>query len=180
MPDNSAQADSPQVNLSAAEAGQRLREAREAAGISLTEVNSRIHLTHEVVAALETGQFAAIGPPVFVRGHLRSYARLLRLPEQPILASCPDEETEPEVFRTQSALKQYNPGFSIVNAGLLAGLALLLLIALIYGLFGGDDEVADPAAPGPVAGMVSSARANGNNTDLFLLPESTSSGQLKA
>ncbi len=57
--------------------GERLRQAREAAGLSLAEVAGRLHMPVQVVAALEEERWERLGAPVFVRGQLRSYARLL-------------------------------------------------------------------------------------------------------
>ncbi|MCR6687230.1 RodZ domain-containing protein [Pseudoxanthomonas sp.] len=57
--------------------GERLREARLAAGLGLQEVAARLHMPVRVVEALEQGRWQDIGAPVFVRGQLRSYARLL-------------------------------------------------------------------------------------------------------
>lgn len=60
--------------------GHRLRSAREAAGLSLAEVAGRLRMPVHVVEALETEQWQRLGAPVFVRGQLRSYLRLLGLP----------------------------------------------------------------------------------------------------
>ena len=57
--------------------GERLREARLAAGLGLQEVAARLRMPVRVVEALEQGRWQDIGAPVFVRGQLRSYARLL-------------------------------------------------------------------------------------------------------
>lgn len=57
--------------------GEQLRQAREAAGLSLADVAGRLHMPVQVVAALEQEQWERLGAPVFVRGQLRSYARLL-------------------------------------------------------------------------------------------------------
>ena len=57
--------------------GERLRQAREAAGLSLADVAGRLHMPVQVVAALEEERWERLGAPVFVRGQLRSYARLL-------------------------------------------------------------------------------------------------------
>jgi len=61
----------------AAGCGQRLRQAREAAGLTLDEVSKRLHMPVQVVRSLEEEQWQRLGAPVFVRGQLRSYARLL-------------------------------------------------------------------------------------------------------
>lgn len=67
--------------------GQHLREAREAAGLSIDEVGSRLRMPVHVVRALEEEQWQRLGAPVFVRGQLRSYARLLGVDLEPLLES---------------------------------------------------------------------------------------------
>ncbi|WP_439450174.1 helix-turn-helix domain-containing protein [Stenotrophomonas sp. ATs4] len=61
----------------AAGCGTRLRQAREAAGLTLEDVGSRLRMPVQVVRSLEEEQWQKLGAPVFVRGQLRSYARLL-------------------------------------------------------------------------------------------------------
>ena len=65
--------------------GQRLREAREAAQLSVAEVASRLRLRPQVLDRLENDDYEQLHGPTFVRGYLSSYARLLDLPERPIL-----------------------------------------------------------------------------------------------
>ena len=57
--------------------GERLRLAREAAGLSVAEVAHRLKMPVRVVESLESGDWSRLDAPVFVRGQLRSYARLL-------------------------------------------------------------------------------------------------------
>ncbi|MBA0445823.1 RodZ domain-containing protein [Stenotrophomonas maltophilia] len=63
----------------AAGCGTRLRQAREAAGLTLEDVGSRLRMPVQVVKSLEEEQWQKLGAPVFVRGQLRSYARLLNV-----------------------------------------------------------------------------------------------------
>ncbi|GMQ76916.1 MAG: DUF4115 domain-containing protein [Gammaproteobacteria bacterium] len=65
--------------------GQRLREAREAAQLTVAEVASRLRLGPQVLERLENDDYEQLHGPTFVRGYLSSYARLLDLPEGPIL-----------------------------------------------------------------------------------------------
>jgi cytoskeleton protein RodZ len=65
-------------------AGRRLREAREAAGLSLADVSSRLKMPLRVVQSLEAEDWGRLGAPVFVRGQLRSYARLLGIDAAPV------------------------------------------------------------------------------------------------
>lgn len=61
--------------------GEQLRIARMEAGLSVAEAAARLRMQIRVVEALETENWARLGAPVFVRGQLRSYLRLLQLPQ---------------------------------------------------------------------------------------------------
>lgn len=65
--------------------GQRLREAREAAKLTSAEVASRMRLEPYILEMLENDDYEQLHGPTFVRGYLSGYARLLNLPERPIL-----------------------------------------------------------------------------------------------
>ena len=56
--------------------GERLRQARIRAGLSTSEVGTRLKMPTHVIEALEREDWAKIGAPVFIRGQLRSYAKL--------------------------------------------------------------------------------------------------------
>ncbi len=52
----------------------------------MRQAAERLHVDAAVIEALESGRFAALGAPVFVRGHLRRYAELLGEPDSPLQA----------------------------------------------------------------------------------------------
>lgn len=59
--------------------GARLRQAREAAGLTLEDVSARLKVPVRVIRVIESDDWSSLGAPVFVRGQLRSYARLVNL-----------------------------------------------------------------------------------------------------
>ncbi|MDR6990807.1 RodZ domain-containing protein [Luteimonas sp. 3794] len=61
--------------------GEHLRATRMEAGLTVADVASRLRMQLRVVEALEAENWAKLGAPVFIRGQLRSYLRLLKLPE---------------------------------------------------------------------------------------------------
>jgi len=63
--------------------GERLTAARNAQGLSAQQVGDRMHLDAWVIEALDSGDYARIGPPVYIKGHLKRYAAMLgvQLPE---------------------------------------------------------------------------------------------------
>jgi cytoskeleton protein RodZ len=64
--------------------GQQLRRAREASALSITSAAASLRLPPRVVMALEESDFKQFAP-VYARGYLRNYARLLELPADPII-----------------------------------------------------------------------------------------------
>jgi cytoskeleton protein RodZ len=78
--------------------GRRLRDAREAAGLTLAEVSSRLKMPLRVVQSLEAEDWSRLGAPVFVRGQLRSYARLLGIDATPVEAAAGVSVVEPPVL----------------------------------------------------------------------------------
>jgi cytoskeleton protein RodZ len=67
--------------------GARLRRQRELADLSEQFVAEQLNLDVSAVTALEQDDFAALGAPVFARGHLKRYAALLGLAEDEILGA---------------------------------------------------------------------------------------------
>lgn len=64
--------------------GAQLARGREAQGLSVADVANRLKLTPKQINALENDQFDSLGP-VFSRGFVRNYARLLQLDVQVLL-----------------------------------------------------------------------------------------------
>ncbi len=73
--------------------GKRLAEARQQQQLELGAAASRLHLSVEVLQALEQGRREALPAMTFVRGYIKSYARLLGLDEQQILTLLPQSES---------------------------------------------------------------------------------------
>jgi cytoskeleton protein RodZ len=76
--------------------GALLRRAREAAGLSEQQAAEQLNLDSNVVAALERDDLAALGAPVFAKGHLRRYGALLGIPEADLLGAYGRSRAQPE------------------------------------------------------------------------------------
>jgi len=64
--------------------GKKLRQAREALGLTLEQVSQETHIRLYYLRAMEAGQFDIIPSRVQARGFLRSYAGHLRIDVQPL------------------------------------------------------------------------------------------------
>ncbi len=67
--------------LDLVELGQRLQQARTESALSLDDVAQKLHLPLATVADLEAGRSERIGTAVYLKGFLRSYLKLVQLPE---------------------------------------------------------------------------------------------------
>jgi cytoskeleton protein RodZ len=76
-------------------AGEQLREARQAAGLSQADVAARLRMPLRVVQSLEAEDWSRLGAPVFVRGQLRSYSKLLGLTIEPVVEAAGVEPVRP-------------------------------------------------------------------------------------
>lgn len=76
--------------------GERLRQERVNRGIDLDDMASALKTTKATVERLEQGSWEFLGSVVYVRGYVRSYARLLGLDESDLLSGV-DTAHEAEV-----------------------------------------------------------------------------------
>ena len=67
--------------------GVRLRRAREQMGLTAVDVASRMRLTRHVIEDLERDEYHKGVPKAFLKGYLRTYARLVKLPSDEIVGS---------------------------------------------------------------------------------------------
>lgn len=72
-------ADDPELRMRDRGPGAVLAAARTAQNLSVADVARQLKLSASQVNALEAGEFERLPGPVFVRGFVRNYARLLRL-----------------------------------------------------------------------------------------------------
>lgn len=128
--------------------GAVLRHAREAMGWSTRDVGSRLRLMSRQIDAMEAEDFSRLGPPVFARGFVRNYARLLGLNPDEMLDRMTRIKT-PHAQEVESLPFSPRQGFwtsPVVLAGIAAVFLLIAVPAGLYLWLDGDDEPAAPAA----------------------------------
>ena len=94
--------------------GERLQAARIEQGLSLEDVASRMHLSANILQSIEINEFDAITAPIFVKGYLRAYARIVSLDEDDMIDQYIDfysEEDPPitSISNTTSELSAADP-----------------------------------------------------------------------
>lgn len=88
--------------------GDRLREAREALGLTLADVAQRTRITQRHLRAVEESQFSELPGRTYVTGFSRAYARAINLPEAEIAAAV-RRELEDEHYTARPIYEAYEP-----------------------------------------------------------------------
>lgn len=105
--------------------GDLLLAARKSRGLSQGRVAESLNLDKAQVRALEENRFEDLGAPVFARGHLRKYARLLDLDPAEVMRAY-------DMIAIEQSAAALNPsGGRLSNGDQSAGRPVLLLVAAL-------------------------------------------------
>ena len=129
--------------------GEQLREAREAANLSIHEIAANLHLNSKTIRALEADDYENLPAPTFVRGYLRGYARLLDLAPRPIIEAFEHQGIAPPPLVPDIAEKPQarSTDLSVRMVTYLVTAVLLVLVVLWWRTHRPDPvTIAEPAA----------------------------------
>jgi cytoskeleton protein RodZ len=128
--------------------GTRLRAAREKKSLTILQAAEKMHVDARILESLEAEDFAALGAPVYARGHLRHYAELVgeSAPElQTLYAdSTQSAPAQPDLTRIARAQPQSDSGKLVGPA--VIGLAAIGLVGVVWWLLMLSGEKGQPGA----------------------------------
>jgi len=162
---------SPARELTVAEAasrelpGQQLRRARESLGYSVADVAQSIKFSPRQIEALERGDYEVLpSGQTFIRGFIRSYAKLMRIDAGPLLDALPREvPVEPaELERPQdlgTRLPVAGSGLGWMPMAALGALGLAVAALAVHYFYRGEAK-APPSRKSPVAAAESAPAVN--------------------
>lgn len=131
--------------------GELLRRERDRRAMSLQQAAEDLHLDPRTVQAIEENRFAALGVPVYARGHLRKYAALLGLSPEYIIQRYEALTDRPEVPTPVPASQGTTSSVVLERRSykgtlwFTTGLIVLALGWWIYGLVTSSRDSAQPA-----------------------------------
>ena len=131
----------------------QLRQAREAAGMTQAAVAEQLFLTETFIRYLDAGEFHRLPKQAFVRGYLRSYARvvgldggqLVQLYDEAFRETLPDTPADVAV-----SVKENRFSGPVVLTGVI-GMGIVLILVLLVWLLTSDEDRADVGAMTPAA-----------------------------
>ena len=167
MPETQAEA--------ASRTGADLKAAREGRGLTVRQVAQELHVADSMIDALERGDYAVLGEPVFVRGHLRNYARALGLPENQVLSGYEQTQNKPAPppLVTQHTAGGMSPRTREWTLRAASGTLLLVLgVAVVWWLSRPSPpaETVSSAPPVPVAATPAASTAVATVAELAVAP----------
>jgi cytoskeleton protein RodZ len=137
------------MNEEAQGVGATLRAAREARGWTTNDVAGRLRLMARQIEAIENEDFAKLGHPVFARGFVRNYAKLLGMEPDELLGQMTRVRIAPPQEEVESVPFAPAEGFWKSPWVWIAAAVAVVVIAIPVGLYlwlsGGEEEHAAPA-----------------------------------
>jgi len=169
--------------------GQQLTAAREARGMTADDVAKRLRIRAMFVDALEREDWPAVGEPVYARGFLKNYAKLVGLDAEAAAAALdsayfdfaprpdvplPDRE---EFAAAHRPAQHVGANWFVVATGVVAAVMLIAVIWNFFGLShgGSEPEIAAPISPAPATAAPSVIQG----TASAAAPEQTSGVDLR-
>jgi cytoskeleton protein RodZ len=145
--------------------GQQLTAAREARGMTADDVAKRLRIRAMFVTALEREDWPAVGEPVYARGFLKNYAKLVGLDAEAAaaaldsayfeLAARPDVPlpVRDDFAAMQRPVQQGGANWFVVATGVVAALMLIAVVWNFFGMSRGGSapDIAAPVSPAPAS-----------------------------
>jgi len=126
--------------------GDRLRLAREALDLDVSDVATKLYFEKRFILALENNDYSIFAGSAYLYGYMRAYVKLLKLPLDEFVSELKNIEDEKEIqfesldedISYQSVARTDHKKWLLP---VLMGLLLLIIVIVGYILMTGDDSV---------------------------------------
>jgi cytoskeleton protein RodZ len=132
LPENNTEQGNPFAEIPQTSLGIMLREAREQLGLSVADVVAQTKFAPRQIEALEADDFKNLPETAFLRGFVRSYAKILNLDAEILLAALPQAKIPTAELIPASVDVPFPKEFS-AQKNLLTLVAALLIAFMVVG-----------------------------------------------
>lgn len=164
--------------------GAKLAAARESRGLTVAEMAERLKLTPRQIEALEAEDWTGLPDPVFVRGFVRNYAKIVGVPTEELIPAVNGAETVTQTITAPSAGVRL--GSSPIARWLMLPLLLVILfVTVVVGLYTwlrqGEHALlpAETALPAEDAAAVPPVAAGEGDASVAVGPQPAAPGALQ-
>lgn len=148
--------------------GEQLRQGRERKGLSIEQVVAKLNLTSQVVKALEQDDEAHLPDKVFIRGYIRSYAKLLGLDADSLLANV--QLAGVRETKSIKAVQEMKEPRRSSRGTILFFAVVCLVVLVVLGYYWWQEQQNKPSAPQNVLESVE-VDTNDGSTQIHVLDE---------
>ena len=122
-----------------------LAEARQRLGLSQKEVADKLYLTTSFIKYIDAGEFSSLPKPAFIKGYLRTYARVVNLSGDEIVALYDAELEIAEPTPEMRGVTEEDVGTAsitgpVLQTGLIGLGGLALVVSVIWWLVSDPEE----------------------------------------
>ena len=153
-----------------------LTEARERLGLSQKEVADQLYLTTSFIKHIDDGEFSRIPKPAFIKGYLRTYARVVGLSGDEIVALYDAELQVAEPTLEMQKVTEEDLGTAsitgpVLQTGLISLACMALIVAVIWWAVSDPEEKTPPGIVQPAASQSATQDSLGVGFDFTLSPQ---------
>ena len=153
-----------------------LTEARERLGLSQKEVADQLYLTTSFIKHIDDGEFSRIPKPAFIKGYLRTYARVVGLSGDEIVALYSEELQVAEPTLEMQKVTEEDLGTAsitgpVLQTGLISLAGMALIVAVIWWAVSDPEEKTPPGIVQPAASQSATQDSLGVGFDFTLSPQ---------
>ena len=153
-----------------------LTEARERLGLSQKEVADQLYLTTSFIKHIDDGEFSRIPKAAFIKGYLRTYARVVGLSGDEIVALYDAELQVAEPTLGMQKVTEEDLGTAsitgpVLQTGLISLAGMALIVAVIWWAVSDPEEKTPPGIVQPAASQSATQDSLGVGFDFTLSPQ---------
>lgn len=145
-------------------AGTLLCKAREAIGLSIADVASLLHISEAYVEALEHDQYKLLPAPIYVKGYIRNYAKLVQVDSDELILAY-EQQNKVLGIEKQKAEELVNLAPELpkgIDPQWLGFAALILILFVVFMIIPTGNKESDAVSDQSVSGQADpSARLSG-------------------
>lgn len=116
--------------------GIRLKAAREAQGLELRDVAAQLRLHEKIIVMMEKDRYPADLPITFIRGYLRSYSKLLQIPDHEVTQAIEPIKPKPILQDANLVIKPKTAEPVVTSSNYFMQFFTLLIVLTLSGLVG--------------------------------------------
>ena len=111
--------------------GERLQAARIEKSLTVQDIANQMHLSTAILEAIEENNFDEITAPIFVKGYIRAYARIVSLPEEELITQYSEfySNEDPPISSTSNTVPEISTDDARIKWT--TYLVIIVLIALL-------------------------------------------------